>query len=130
MFELSIKRRFAAAHRLEGYSGQCAALHGHTWTVEAVVEGESTDSCGMLIDFKILKEMVDGIIIELDHTCLNDVRHFAGAGAAINPTAENLAVYIFNMIKEQLKEISPEIRVRGVRVWESPDASAYYRGEQ
>ncbi|MFZ5651566.1 MAG: 6-carboxytetrahydropterin synthase QueD [Bacillota bacterium] len=130
MFELSIKRRFAAAHRLEGYRGQCAALHGHTWTVEVVVEGERTDSCGMLIDFKVLKEMVDGIIIELDHTCLNDVEYFAGAGAAINPTAENLAVYVFSMIKEKLKEISPDITVRGVRIWESPDASAYYRGEQ
>ncbi|MFZ5648466.1 MAG: 6-carboxytetrahydropterin synthase QueD [Bacillota bacterium] len=130
MFELSIKRRFAAAHRLEGYKGRCASLHGHTWTVEVVVEGKRLDSCGMLIDFKVLKEMVDGIVTELDHSCLNDIDYFTGGETKTNPTAENLAVYVFGKVKEQLKNNSPDITLRGVRIWESPDASAYYRGDR
>ncbi|MCX5865855.1 MAG: 6-carboxytetrahydropterin synthase [Proteobacteria bacterium] len=33
MFEIKIVRRFAAAHRLRGYRGQCEKVHGHTFKV-------------------------------------------------------------------------------------------------
>ncbi|MFZ5644354.1 MAG: 6-carboxytetrahydropterin synthase QueD [Bacillota bacterium] len=124
MFELTVKRRFAAAHRLLGYSGECATLHGHTWTVQVEVSGERLDSCGMLIDFKIIKEMIDGIIAQLDHNYLNDIDYFR---AGVNPTAENLALFIFEKLKERLSGFSDSLSICGVRVWESPDASAYYR---
>ena len=127
MFELSVKRRFAAAHRLEGYQGQCSALHGHTWIVEVMVAGSGLDSCGMLVDFRIIKETVDGIVTDLDHSYLNDIVFFSGGDPKNNPTAENIAFYIYGKVKEQIIKISPGLMVRGVRVWESPDASALYR---
>ncbi|MFZ5597247.1 MAG: 6-carboxytetrahydropterin synthase QueD [Bacillota bacterium] len=127
MFELNVKRRFAAAHRLDGYDGRCSAMHGHTWEAEVGVAGSRLDSCGMLIDFKILKEMVDGIITELDHSCLNEHEYFCGGGSEKNPTAENIAVYIYGKLKEELKKASPDLVLKGVRVWESPEASAFYR---
>ncbi|MEQ8237024.1 MAG: 6-carboxytetrahydropterin synthase, partial [Syntrophomonadaceae bacterium] len=34
MFEVTVTQDFAAAHRLYGYQGQCANLHGHTWKVQ------------------------------------------------------------------------------------------------
>ncbi len=129
MFELTVKRRFAAAHKLEGYDGKCSALHGHTWTVEVTVAGRRTDQCGMLVDFKILKEMVDGIIRQFDHVYLNDLECFQGPGGKINPTAENLAVYIYGEVKGALSKIGPGVSPLAVRVWESPDASALYRGD-
>ncbi len=129
MFEITVKRRFSAAHRLEGYIGQCSALHGHTWTVEVTVGGRRLDGCGMLLDFKALKEMVDGIIRQLDHTYLNELECF-GPGGENNPTAENLAFLIFSRIGEELSRMAPGVAPLGVRVWESPEASAFYRGEQ
>lgn len=127
MFEITVKRRFSAAHRLEGYSGQCAALHGHTWTVEVTVAGDRIDGCGMLMDFKTLKEMVDVIIRQFDHTYLNELECFSSPGGRTNPTAENLAFFIYCKVKEELPRIAPGVFLQGVRIWESPDASAFYR---
>ncbi|MCL6610053.1 MAG: 6-carboxytetrahydropterin synthase QueD [Peptococcaceae bacterium] len=127
MFELTVKRRFAAAHRLEGYGGQCSALHGHTWTVEVAVTGRRLDSCGMLVDFKTLKEVIDGVIRQFDHSYLNELGCFNGGQGKINPTAENLAAYIYREIKEALAKINPDVSPGAVRIWESPDASALYR---
>jgi 6-pyruvoyltetrahydropterin/6-carboxytetrahydropterin synthase len=128
LFEISVKRRFAAAHRLEGYGGECAALHGHTWTVEVLAAGRQLDQFGMLVDFKVIKEMVDSIISELDHTYLNDLACFScRGGKKVNPTAENMAVYIYGRVKEELQKKAPAASVRGVKIWESSDASAFYR---
>ncbi len=127
MFELTIKRRFAAAHKLEGYTGRCSALHGHTWTVEVTVAGGRLDSLGMLLDFKSIKEMVDGVIRQFDHGYLNELECFNGPGGGGNPTAENIAAYIYRAVKDALLKVSPDISPVAVRVWESPDASALYR---
>lgn len=127
MFELTIKRRFAAAHRLEGYTGRCSSLHGHTWTVEVAVAGRRLDSLGMLLDFKILKEVVDGIICQFDHAYLNELECFSGPGGKKNPTAENVAEHIFRAVKEALLKDYPDISPVAVRVWESSEASALYR---
>ena len=127
MFELTVTRRFAAAHRLDGYNGQCANLHGHTWVVELKVKGKQLDPCGMLLDFKILKKIVDELINDFDHNCLNDLECFNGPQGKINPTAENLAQYIYRKVKEALSEICPGVTPHSVTVWESPDASARYR---
>lgn len=127
LYELTVKRRFAAAHKLDGYNGKCANLHGHTWTVEVLVKGDKLDRCGMLVDFGTLKEMVDGIIGHLDHSYLNDLECFAGNNMGLNPTAENLAAYIYRRVREELSGIAPGVRPGGVRVWESPDAFACYR---
>lgn len=127
MFELTVKRRFAAAHKLENYIGKCAALHGHTWTVEVTVRGKHLDDCGMLIDFKLLKNMVDKLIKPFDHSYLNELDVFADNGVQINPTAENLAYYIYREMKKAFLNGHPNISISTVRVWESPEASALYR---
>ena len=130
MYYLTIKRRFAAAHRLSGYRGECASLHGHTWTVEVEVAGEQLDSCGMLGDFKVLKKMVDGIVSELDHNYINDLAHFDFDRGGVNPTAENIAAYIFKSVRVQIENLGKELCLLEVKVWESPDASACYREDK
>ncbi|HBV97635.1 MAG: 6-pyruvoyl tetrahydropterin synthase [Peptococcaceae bacterium BICA1-7] len=130
MYYLTIKRRFAAAHRLLGYGGECASLHGHTWTVEVQVAGEKLDSCGMLVDFKILKKMVDDIVSELDHNYINELAHFDFARGGINPTAENIASYIFKSVREQIENSGKEVCIQEVMVWESPDSCACYREDK
>jgi len=126
MYEILVRNRFAAAHALKEYDGPCARLHGHTWHVEVAVRGRKLDRRGMLVDFKEIKAGVKKIIEELDHQNLNELEPFKDGGAE-NPTAENLARYIYLRLGEMVK---PELglQLALVRVWESPDASAAYLG--
>ncbi|MHB1041239.1 MAG: 6-carboxytetrahydropterin synthase QueD [Eubacteriales bacterium] len=125
MYELSVRARFAAAHFLRDYSGPCAQLHGHTWTVEVAVKGKEIGQNGMLIDFQELKSALKKITGELDHRNLNDLKFFGESG--VNPTAENLARHIFLRLKNELTFTEGGVDVSLVRVWESPDAWASYR---
>ena len=129
MFELVVQARFAAAHFLRNYEGPCARLHGHTWLVEAVFRGQQLDDKGMLIDFKILKNVVREVIDHLDHQNLNELPQFR-AGSAGNPTAENLAMFIYHSLQERLTEPAKGVRVAKVRVYESPEAGAAYWEEE
>ncbi len=88
--------------------------------------GDKLDRCGMLIDFKILKEKLQSVIGELDHGYLNEIEPFCGGAEAYNPTAENLARHIYQRISDELKGTVHGLKVHSVRVWESPDASACY----
>ncbi len=114
-----VKRRFSAAHKVEGYPGNCSRLHGHNWTVVLRVVADSLDEIGMAFDFRELKKILDGIIAQLDHTYLNDNPILEG----INPTAENLARKIFELVAGQLPE---GVKVASVEVWESDNSGAKY----
>ncbi|AQS59123.1 6-carboxytetrahydropterin synthase QueD [Desulforamulus ferrireducens] len=125
MYELTVKSRFSAAHSLCGYPGDCARLHGHTWTVEVKVCGHELDKLGMLVDFKDIKRQLSRIIDQLDHSLLNDLPEFSTGGS--NPTAENLAYYIYQSLLKPVAELRPGLKLKEISVWESPDAYATYR---
>lgn len=94
---------FDAAHFLPTYKGKCEHLHGHTYKLEVVVEGK-VGKKGMFIDFNELKEIVHSNILKrLDHKNLNDILNL--------PTAENIASWIFNELKNK-------ISLHSVKLWE------------
>jgi 6-pyruvoyltetrahydropterin/6-carboxytetrahydropterin synthase len=126
LYEVTIRNRFAAAHSLVDYQGPCSRVHGHTWYVEVSVCGSELNQLGMLIDFHELKRLLNNIIEQLDHQNLNFLEPFVN-GKGANPTAENLAKYIFDGLKHDLTALNDQLKVGYVRVWESPDASAVYR---
>ncbi len=119
MYKIKIIRAFAGAHYLKGYQGKCENLHGHNWKVEAEILCKKLDKTGIAIDFKKVKEKLDSILSELDHTLLN--RH--SAFRRKNPSAENIANYIFRKLSEKMPG---DAKVKGVTVWESDNASAEY----
>jgi 6-pyruvoyltetrahydropterin/6-carboxytetrahydropterin synthase len=129
MYERAVKTRFAAAHFLESYEGPCAQLHGHTWLVEVVFRGNKLDDKGMLVDFKVLKEGVRVVIDSLDHQNLNALDQFQD-GSVNNPSAENLARYIYQTIAGNLAGSLENAQIARVRVNESPEASAVYWEEE
>ena len=92
MYLLKVEERFEAAHSLRGYDGKCARLHGHSWAVEAEVSGDKLNSLGILVDFKDVKRELKAVLDRLDHEFLNEQPPFY----EINPTAENIAAFIFN----------------------------------
>ncbi|MFH1126677.1 MAG: 6-carboxytetrahydropterin synthase QueD [archaeon] len=107
---------FDAAHRLPDYDGKCANLHGHTYKLEVVVSGNVKKKSGMVVDFCDIKKAVNEAVIErLDHANLNDI--FS------NPTAENMAVWIFDEIRKKLPELF------SVKLWEGQHSWVEYHGE-
>jgi len=120
VFELGLRVHFDAAHFLRGYRGKCAALHGHRWDVEAILSAESLDESGMVCDFSKYKKVLQKIVDAFDHGCLNEIEPFD----RLNPTAENIAGILFERLNKAFH--GKRLRIKKVRVWESPDAWAGY----
>lgn len=118
LFRVAIRDHFDAAHFLKGYCGKCAQLHGHRWVVEIHVAGADLDGLGMLVDFGLLKEKLSIILTGLDHHLINELEYFQ----AINPTAENLARYVY----DEFNSLPPGVKLQKVRVYETPDAWAEF----
>ena len=114
MRKVAVIRRasFNAAHKLwnEKWSleknkaifGLCANenFHGHNYTLEVKVVGEIDADTGYVIDLKIVKDIIKNEIEErFDHKNLNiDTLEFAN----LNPTAENIIVVIYDLIRAKL----------------------------
>lgn len=123
---LCVSAKFDAAHYLTGYKGLCANMHGHTWRVEFLFGGDKLDEIGMLVDFKILKSVINSVLIELDHNCLNAVVQSHDGDPAQNPTAENLAEWLFKKVSTGINERKLPVKLETVVVWESDNAWASY----
>ncbi len=93
---------FDAAHFIRNHEGQCALLHGHTWKVSVWIRGtrDMIDSKGILWDFGNLKK----IIKFFDHQNLNEI-------LSVNPTAENLVMYIYEQLKKEYSHLLFKVRV-------------------
>jgi len=122
MFEVTIEETFAAGHALRNYRGKCENVHGHNYRCQVTVEGAELDSVGLLVDFVELKRVVHGVLDRLDHTWLNDFPPFD----VLNPSAENIAKYIYDEVFEGLKA-KAGIRVGSIRLWETDTSLATYR---
>jgi len=122
VFELSAKSHFSAAHRLVGYQGKCASLHGHNWTVEVFVRGTVLNEAGMLVDFRRLKEALKETLDLLDHSELNALDGFSET----NPTSENIAQWLYEALSSRLN--TDALKVHRVCVGETPETTASYWG--
>ena len=120
MFEIDITRSFSAAHCLRGYQGECAALHGHNWTVQAVLRVKELDEIGIAVDFKKLKRELDAILDEFDHTNISDCAAFV----ELNPTSEIIAKTIYETLSPKIND--GNVKLNRVRVCESPSSGATY----
>jgi 6-pyruvoyltetrahydropterin/6-carboxytetrahydropterin synthase len=133
MFEVSVDETFSAGHALRGYKGKCENPHGHNYKVRLTVQGPQLDSIGLLFDFVHLKQVLRAVTNNMDHKYLNDQPPFI----ELNPSAENIAKYLYDEVSRGLKEISPAPaapavdtkdvpRITSVTVWETDITSATY----
>ncbi|MBD2388322.1 6-carboxytetrahydropterin synthase [Cylindrospermum sp. FACHB-282] len=128
---LSISTHFSAAHRLahpdlsleentEIY-GKCARVngHGHNYHLEVTVKGEIDPRTGMIADLGALHQAIADYVVEpFDHTFLNkDIAFFA----EVVPTAENIALYISNVLRSPIQELG--VKLYKVKLIESPNNS-------
>jgi 6-pyruvoyltetrahydropterin/6-carboxytetrahydropterin synthase len=95
--------RFEAAHRLPNVpkGHRCSRMHGHSYRVEVKVTGALDPHTGWVIDFYDVEDAFEPVMAALDHQVLNEVPGLE------NPTAENIAVWIWNALSavEGLSEI-------------------------
>lgn len=137
MLEVTRRIQFCAGHRLMGHEGGCRHVHGHNYvahiTAQPLLEGSAVstdpgsylDTVGRVVDFSVLKERVGGWIDSFwDHQFIANrkdaalismldalhtpVYHFPG-----NPTAENMAAFLLNVV---CPEVLHGYGVRVVRV--------------
>lgn len=110
---------FDAAHKLphapEGH--KCRNLHGHTYRVVIEISGEIDATTGWLLDFAEIKSVFNPILIKLDHQYLNDIKGLE------NPTAENIAIWLWNQLKPELSNLYRIV------LYETPTSGVYYSGD-
>ena len=108
------KEHFNAAHRLHNPAwsaernkavfGLCnnENFHGHNYELIVQVSGEIDPETGYLIDLKLLSDLIkEEVLNRFDHKNLNlDTQEFKN----LNPTAENIAVVIYHLLRAKLEE--------------------------
>ncbi len=124
--KVSRKAHFNAAHRLyrqdwsfdknQEVFGKCnnPRYHGHNYDLIVSVEGEIDPETGYVMDMKVLKDLIKEHVEDaIDHKNLNvEVPEFK----ELNPTAENIAVVIFNKLRPHIDE-SKDLEVQ---LYETP----------
>lgn len=114
--QLTIELHFCAAHRLPFHPGPCRNPHGHNYRLLVTLEGPVDPSTGMVYDFFTLKQLVsEKVIARVDHKDLNAFIE--------NPTAENIAVWIWRQLKPDVPLLSE------IALYEVHDCCVRYRGE-
>lgn len=133
---------FDAAHRVMEHESKCKYLHGHRYSVEAAFRAEALDDKGRVIDFGVIKQELGGWIDrEWDHTAiLHEADRPLGeqletaTGQKVyylpyNPTAENIARYLYETVCPRLFA-SLGVECVAIRVYETPNGYADCNGDR
>ena len=137
MIELTRRGTFSASHYYwnpawseaenQQVFGRCANRngHGHNYTLEVTVAGEPDRVTGFVVDLKWLKDVMEREVLAVyDHRHLNlEVAEFART----IPTTENIAIAAWNRLEPAISTAGGA-RLRRVRVYETPEIFAEYRG--
>jgi 6-pyruvoyltetrahydropterin/6-carboxytetrahydropterin synthase len=123
MFEVTVEAGFSSGHYLRNYRGKCENPHGHNYKIFVTLIGEELDEAGLLLDFKLLKQVLRPVVDYLDHQMINELKPFD----EINPSAENLARYFYQQTVQQLQEMTGgRVRVKDATLYETDTSFAKY----
>ncbi|WP_348261000.1 6-carboxytetrahydropterin synthase [Telmatobacter sp. DSM 110680] len=140
MIELTRRATFSASHYYwnDAWSqeknvevfGRCARRngHGHNYTLEVTVSGNPDSVTGFVVDLKWLKDVIENeVLAAYDHRHLNlEVPEFADS--KLIPTTENIAISVWKRLAPAIEKAGAA-RLSRVRVYETPDIFAEYRGK-
>lgn len=115
MYKITKEFAFCASHQLTGLpeSHPCTRLHGHNYLVKVELKSKTLNETGFVKDYRDVSSIKKWIDEMLDHSHLNEIFNF-------NPTAENIAEFLFRMWKKTYPELS------AVEVSETPKTNARY----
>jgi 6-pyruvoyltetrahydropterin/6-carboxytetrahydropterin synthase len=121
-YTVRVEARFESAHYLREYRGISEPLHGHSYKVEADLEGRGggVDQDSIAVDFVSAKRKLEQLAKRLDYGCINDVAPFT----EINPSAENIAEWFARELQTAVAD--EDAIVVAVTIWEGPVNSVTY----
>ena len=123
MFEITVQAGFSSGHYLRDYYGKCENPHGHNYRVLVTLVGSELEPNGLLLDFKLLKQVLKPTVEYLDHQMINDLDPFT----TVNPSAENLARYFFEKTAGELHTMTGgRVRVKDCVIFETDTSFARY----
>ena len=120
MFTISVERHFHASHQLIMPDGSKEPVHSHDWMVTADLSSEKLNNMGIVMDFRTLKTMIDKTIAEFHNKALESISYFQQN----NPSAENVAKYVYEKLRIELPE---GVKLLNIRIVEEPGCSAAFR---
>lgn len=133
--------RFETAHAIYGYDGPCKHIHGHSYVLHVTVASSATgketyiEKPGFVVDFKVLKKIVQEAIVErLDHKLILSKEYLQAKPAHKNeenlevwemePSAENILFFS----KEKISAALPGgIKLVKLRLYETADSFAEWQ---
>jgi len=124
--------RWEMGHRLQCHKGKCFNLHGHSYKLLVEFKG-GVEKNGMVLDYFDVKEIIEPIVDELDHSVIiskDDLKlqeaiqklNSAHVIVDFETTAENLCHYFLNKIREV--ELPNNITDIMVKVFETENTYA------
>lgn len=121
-YTVRVEARFEAAHFLREYRGISEPLHGHSYKVEADLEGRGggVDQDAIAVDFVSAKRKLEALAKTLDYGCINDVPPFT----EVNPSAENIAAWFAEELQRAVADEGAI--VVAVTIWEGPVNAVTY----
>jgi 6-pyruvoyltetrahydropterin/6-carboxytetrahydropterin synthase len=123
MLTITKEFHFSASHVLDRLPSwhPCARMHGHNYVVvlELSARRENLTEVGFVRDYRELEAFKKWMDDTIDHRHLNEAM-----GGGCSPSAENLAMWIFDLWTERFPELT------AVRVSETPKTWAEYRPER
>jgi 6-pyruvoyltetrahydropterin/6-carboxytetrahydropterin synthase len=123
MYEVTVEAGFSSGHYLRNYHGKCENPHGHNYRVLVTLAGAELDETGLLLDFKLLKDLLKPVVEYLDHKMINDLAPFT----ELNPSAENIARYFYDETASDLNQMTAgRVRIKDCTVFETDTSFARY----
>jgi 6-pyruvoyltetrahydropterin/6-carboxytetrahydropterin synthase len=122
MYSLGMRREFSARHYLVGGDwGEENIEHPHRYRMELVLEAESLDRHGFLVDIVEVSDHLDAVAAHFQDKTLNTLAVFSG----LNPSIERLALILHDAFKERLAHLALDAMT--VSIWEDEIAWTSYR---
>jgi 6-pyruvoyltetrahydropterin/6-carboxytetrahydropterin synthase len=121
-YKIAVQRDFIAQHYLFGGDwGAENELHSHHYEIELLLEGDTLDQHGYLVDIVDVESALDEIVSRFRDKTLNDMPDFSG----LNPSIEHFARIICTALSDRIK--ASNVSVLEVKIWENEIAWAAFR---
>lgn len=122
MYQLMVKRELVAQHYLTvPNSGPENKWHSHHFEIELLLQGESLNRNGYLVDIVEVNKILDDLTARYQDTTLNDLPSFEG----LNPSIEHFARIVCQSFADQIE--APNLSVVKTTIWEDESAWASYQ---
>ncbi len=109
---------FDSAHFLPNVPPEhkCRGMHGHTYKLTIFMTGEPDEHLGWVMDFAVVKKIMEPILEQVDHKLLNDIKGLE------NPTCELLAKWLWGKVKLEIPILSK------LELYETPKSGVIMEG--